>query len=80
MAEIGILVMVDKDRQSDLDQVAKALEDRGLRVEQKLPRFRTITGTGDSALIDQLKTVQGVASVRPQQGVQLPPMGDDIPQ
>ncbi|HEY0331443.1 MAG TPA: hypothetical protein VGC77_20380 [Rhodopseudomonas sp.] len=80
MAEIGILVMVDKDRRADLDEVAKSLEQRGLRVEQKLSRFRTITGVGESSLIDQLRTVDGVESVRPQQGVQLPPMDDDIPQ
>jgi hypothetical protein len=80
MAEIDMLVMVDKDRRADLDQVAKSLEAHGFHVQQKLSRFRTIVGTCESSLVKQLQSVDGVESVRPQGTFQLPPMDDKIPQ
>jgi uncharacterized protein YcgL (UPF0745 family) len=80
MAEIDMLVMVDKDRRADLDQVAKSLEAQGFHVQQKLSRFRTIVGSGESSLLNQLQSVDGVESVRPQGTYQLPPMDEKIPQ
>jgi hypothetical protein len=80
MADIGIVVMVDKSRQSDLDRVATTLENKGLRVEKKLPRFRTIVGKGDSSLLDELKSMDGVETVRQEGRFQLPPMSEKIPQ
>jgi hypothetical protein len=80
MAEIDLLVMVDKERRSDLDQVAKSLEAQGFHVQQKISRFRTIIGTGDSSRVQQLKSVDGVESVRPQGTFQLPTMDEKIPQ
>jgi hypothetical protein len=80
MADIDMLVRVDKDRQGDLDQVAKSLEAEGFRVQEKLSRFRTITGSGDSATMNRLQSIEGVESVRPQAKFQLPPMDEDIPQ
>jgi len=49
-------------------------------VEQKLPRFRTIIGSGDPSLVNRLKEMEGVQTVRPQHSVQLPPMDDEVPQ
>lgn len=80
MAEIDMVVMVDKDRRSDLDQVAKSLEAQGFHVQQKLSRFRTIVGTGESSLMNQLQSVEGVESVRQQGTFQLPPIDEKIPQ
>ena len=80
MADIGIVVMVDKSRQADLDRVATTLENKGLRVEKKLPRFRTIVGKGDSSLLDELKSMDGVETVRQEGRFQLPPMSEKIPQ
>lgn len=80
MAEIDMLVMVDKDRRADLDQVAKSLEAQGFHVQQKLSRFRTIVGSGESSLLNQLQSVDGVESVRPQGTFQLPPMDEKVPQ
>ena len=80
MAKMDFLVMVDKSRRQDLDQVAETLEAQGLHVQQKLPRFRTILGTGESSLMEQLRSVDGVESIRPQEKFQLPPMDESIPQ
>ena len=80
MPNVDVIVMVDKERRADLDQVAKSLEEKGLHVHEKMPRFRTITGTSDSSQLDELKTVEGVEVVRTQQNFQLPPMDEKIPQ
>lgn len=80
MAIVDYLVMVDKERRGELDKLAESLEAQGLQVQQKLPRFRTILGSGDSSLAEQLKSVQGVETVRQQGSFQLPPMDEKIPQ
>ena len=80
MANMDFLVMVEKDRRAEIDQLAESLAARGLQVQQKLPRFRTIIGTGDSSLMERLKSVDGVETVRPQGTFQLPPMDEKIPQ
>lgn len=80
MAKMDFLVMVDKDRQSNIDEVARSLEAQGFEVQQKIARFRTIIGSGDSSSMTKLQSVEGVESIRPQGKVQLPPMGEDIPQ
>jgi hypothetical protein len=80
MSDVGIVVTVEESQRADLDGLAKTLEAKGLRVEKKLPRFRTIVGTGDSALIEELKSIPGVEAIRPEEKYQLPPMSDEIPQ
>jgi hypothetical protein len=77
---MDLLVTVDKDRRDDLDQVAKSLEAQGFHVQQKLSRFRSIVGRGESSLLNQLQSVEGVESVRPQGTYQLPPMDEKIAQ
>jgi hypothetical protein len=78
--DVGIVVMVEEGKREHLDQVAKALEEKGMRVETKLPRFRTIVGSGDSALLEKLKSTDGVETVRQEQRYHLPPMNEKIPQ
>ena len=80
MADIGIVVMVEEHRRADLDRLATAAESKGLHVEKKLPRFRTIVGTGDRSLLEALKSIDGVEAVRPEGRYQLPPMDEKIPQ
>jgi hypothetical protein len=80
MATVEFLVQVDKSRRSSIDQVAKALEDKGVKVKYKLPRFGTILGSGDSSQIEELRSVEGVELVRPQHKFQLPPMDEKTPQ
>jgi hypothetical protein len=80
MPDVGIVVMVEEGKREDLDQVAKTLESKGMRIEKKLPRFRTIVGTGDSSLLENLKSTEGVETVRPEGMYQLPPMNEKIAQ
>ena len=80
MANVDLVILVDEKRRAELDKVAKALEDNGLHVQEKLPRFRTIIGSSDSLLMDKFKSVEGVEMVRTQCGFQLPPMDEKIPQ
>ena len=80
MADIGILVMVAEDCRAQIDEIADRLEGAGLRVADKLPRFRSIVGSGDPSLIETLKSVDGVELVREERGYQLPPMDPDVPQ
>jgi hypothetical protein len=80
MAQMDLLVMVNPAARQDLDRVAKTLEAQGFHVQQKLPRFRTILGTGESSLIERLRSVEGVESVRPQEKFQLPPLDESVPQ
>jgi len=80
MADVELVIMVEEKLRTELDQIAKTLEDKGLHVEEKLPRFRTIIGRGDKSLVEELKSVKGVEMVRPQHQFQLPPMDEKIPQ
>jgi hypothetical protein len=80
MADVGLVIMLEESHRADIDRMAKSLEAQGLRVEQKLARFRTIIGSGDPSLVNRLKGMEGVQTVRPQHSVQLPPMDDDVPQ
>jgi hypothetical protein len=75
-----IVVTVEESRRAELDRLAAAFESKGLHVQQKLPRFRTIVGTGDSSLLEELKSMDGVEAVRPEGKFQLPPMDEKIPQ
>ncbi|MEH3148108.1 MAG: hypothetical protein PGN34_22875 [Methylobacterium frigidaeris] len=80
MADIGMVIMVDPDRRSDIDQVARSLEAKGFQVQETIPRFRTILGRSDSARAAEFRAVDGVETVRPQATFQLPPMDEKIPQ
>lgn len=80
MPDVGIVVMVEESKRENLDQVAKSLEEKGLRIEKKLPRFRTIVGTGDSSLLEHFKSTEGVEHVRQEGRYQLPPMDEKVPQ
>jgi hypothetical protein len=80
MADVDLVVMVEENRRADMDQLARALEAKGLRIKEKLPRFRMITGTADKSVTQALQSVEGVETVRPQEKYQLPPMDEKIPQ
>jgi hypothetical protein len=80
MGDVGIVVMVEENKRENLDQIAKTLEEKGMHVEKKLPRFRTIVGSGEGSLLEQLKSTDGVETVRQEGRFQLPPMSEKIPQ
>ena len=67
--EVGIVVMVEEGKREHLDQVAKALEEKGMRVETKLHRFRTIVGSADSALLEKLKSTEALKPFDKSRGI-----------
>jgi hypothetical protein len=80
MAYVNLTIMVDEDRRSEIKQIETALKKQGLEVRETIPEFRTILGSSDSSLLNQLQSVEGVQMVRPEGRFQHPPMDDKIPQ
>jgi hypothetical protein len=80
MSKVDVVVLIEESRRSSIDQIASSLEEKGLTIKDKLPRFRTILGSGDSSRIDEMIAVDGVEAVRPEKKFQLPPMDEKIPQ
>ena len=78
MARISMTVTLDDARSAQ--QMSDALEGLGLKVERVMPEIGVITGTGDEALLDRLRALDGVAEARPEHGVRLPPFSDRVPQ
>lgn len=78
MAKRDFLITLDEH--SKLSDVAKSLEDRGLDVRRTYPRSNTIIGTGDSSLFESLQNVDGVENIRKEGTINLPDMGEKIPQ
>ena len=70
---VQISVTVDDTHLARVGLVADALRDQGMRVDQVLDTVGVITGEVDPSQADSLRAVDGVASVDPQQQVQLPP-------
>ena len=80
MAQVNLMIMVDENRRSDIEQIETALKEKGLHVRETIPEFRTILGSGDTSLVNQLQSVDGVQTVRPEGRFQHPPMDEKIPQ
>ncbi|QRE76953.1 hypothetical protein [Methylobacterium aquaticum] len=80
MADVGMVIMVEKDKRADIADVARSLEAKGLHIQETIPRFRTIVGTSDPALASEFRSVDGVETVRPQATFQLPEMDEKVPQ
>lgn len=80
MDQVGLIVMVDERQRLEIDRIANSLVEKGLSVQQTLPRFRTITGVGDAQIVGELRKIQGVESVREDRSFQLPPVDEKIPQ
>ena len=54
MAQVNLTIMIDENRRSDIDRIEAALKERGLRVRETIPEFRTILGSGHSSLLNEL--------------------------
>ncbi len=66
-------VTVDDGHRADLDAVAAALRDSGMRVDRVLGSLGLITGQAPADARPSLLAVEGVSSVDEQLRVQLPP-------
>jgi hypothetical protein len=80
VTNVKLKILVDEASRADIPRIEAALKEKGLEIRASIPEFRTILGTGDSALVQQFRSVQGVEGVRPEGGFQLPPMDEKVPQ
>ncbi len=80
MPDADFSILVEEKRRGDMDQLAKTLAEKGLRVDSVIERFRQIRGSGDASLEAALKSVDGVELVRRSEKFQLPPVDEKIPQ
>jgi hypothetical protein len=71
---IDVTVLVADDHLEAIDEVAAALREAGLRVDQALPSTGVITGSvEDATAMQSLSSIPGVATVESAQEIQLPP-------
>lgn len=73
MAEVSVTVSVDDEHIETIGDVAAALSDRGMHVQQVLEGTGSITGSVPENLRQSLSAVDGVADVAEALDVQLPP-------
>jgi hypothetical protein len=64
MAGYELAVLMRRDRKRDTRRVAEALRGRGLRVTDAIPRFGLVLVACDEALTDEIRSIDGVRSVR----------------
>ena len=73
MAQVSVTVTVDDEHVRAITDVAAALRDRGMHVEQVLGTVGAVTGSVPQELRQSLSDVVGVAHVSGEARVQLPP-------
>lgn len=80
MAQVNLTIMIEEHRRTDINEIEIILREKGLQVRETIPEFRTILGSSDSSLLNQLQSVDGVQLVRPEGLFQHPPMDEKSPQ
>ena len=81
MTETNMVVLVEEKRGNTLDSVTAAIEDTGVRVSNVLRGMKTIVATAsDDELVEKVRHLDGVASVRVERTFSLPRMDPSIPQ
>lgn len=81
MTHRNLMVLVDDRQGESLDSVVAEITRRGFHVERVIRGMKTIVGgTDDDSVIAKVRGVEGVASVREEGKVSLPPMNPAIPQ
>jgi hypothetical protein len=73
-----IIVTVADHAIDKIDEVAKQLGAKGMKVERVLPITGVITGSYLESGLSKLKKVEGVASVEPEAIAELPPSGSRV--
>ena len=82
LPKIGLLVTVDQEHNGkfeDIEAIADSVKSQGFDVDRVLPtgRFRAYGTSGD---IETILSMEGVLDVKEEGGVQLAPVGPNIPQ
>lgn len=64
LASIDVTVRIDKTHASRMDEIVSALKVKGLGDVAAHARFMIVNGRVNPAKLDDLKAIEGVASVR----------------
>jgi hypothetical protein len=78
MPKVSVSVSVDDEHLDRFADVVEACKKAGLSVEQRLDAIGVMTGSIDSAKVEQLHKVKGVADVEGARRFQLAPPESDI--
>jgi len=80
MASIKIKVLLDDSHLGEAASVSRELSVKGMTVETSIPEAGVVFGSAEETSIKQLRGVEGVSSVEPEETYQLPPISGNIPQ
>jgi hypothetical protein len=78
MAKVKVVIGVEDDSVSDLAAVVDRLRAAGVEVHQALEALGTVTGTVDSAALESVCALEGVAAVETSRSFRLRPPDSDI--
>ncbi|MBX9457481.1 MAG: hypothetical protein KL863_16530 [Rhizobium sp.] len=80
MSKLNLAIVIDEMHLPDTDKIAEAMARQGLEVEAVDRVTGAVFGSGDEAIMKDLRLIEGVEEVRPEGAVQLPPLSEHIPQ
>lgn len=78
MSKVNLSISVDDNHVDRMSDVVQNLESAGLKVEQLMENIGIITGSCDSAKVEALSKIEGVAHVEPSRQYQLAPPDSEI--
>ena len=80
MRKVQFSVVVDESHVDLTDEIAGKLTEQGFDVEEVAPEIGTIFGSAEEGLTPQLRSIEGIEDIRPEETVNLPPLSSKIPQ
>jgi hypothetical protein len=66
MSDVKLLVLLEKDARSQISELAVELEGHGMTVEHQMKLTGTIAGYAPEEAVEVLRTVKGIAELRPE--------------
>jgi len=76
--EMEVIVTLDEDHLSHIEEIAKQLSAMGLRAVNTLGSIGAVTGRASPSLLVKLHGIRGVAAIEPSGSVQVAPPESDI--
>lgn len=64
MADVKLLVLLEKSQRRNITQMAHELEGRGMTVERQMKLTGTIAGYAPSEAMEELRRINGIAELR----------------
>jgi hypothetical protein len=78
MSKVNLLISVNDKYREQILEVVKPLQASGMKIEQIMEQIGVITGSIDSAQVEGISQVEGVAAVEVSQQYQLDPPESEI--